>query len=43
MTVEVFCPGTTDPDGEALRDFARELLAAIEPVLPACRASYHTP
>jgi EpsI family protein len=43
LTVEVFCPGTTDPDGEALRDFTRELLAAVEPVLPGCRASYHIP
>jgi EpsI family protein len=43
MTVEVFCPGATDPDGEALRDFARELLAAVEPLLPDRRASYYIP
>lgn len=43
MTVEVFCPGSTDPDGEALREFVRELLPALEPILPAERASYHIP
>jgi EpsI family protein len=43
LTVEVFCPGTTDPDGEALRDFARELLTAVEPILPPNRANYHIP
>ena len=44
MTVEVFCPGTTDPDGQVLRDFASRLLAAVEPILPAeGRASYHIP
>jgi EpsI family protein len=43
MTVEVFCPGTTDPDGEALRDFAGRLLAALEPILPGDRANYYIP
>ena len=43
LTVEVFCPGSTDPDGEALREFSREVLAAIEPILPVNRASYHIP
>jgi hypothetical protein len=44
MTVEIFCPGTIDPDGEALRDFARSLLVAIEPIAPIeARASYHIP
>lgn len=43
MTVEVFCPGSTDPDGEALRDFSERLLAAIEPVLPRDRANYFIP
>jgi EpsI family protein len=43
MTVEVFCPGATDPDGEALRDFAARLLVAIEPVLPRNRANYYIP
>jgi hypothetical protein len=43
LTVEVFCPGATDPDGAALRDFAGQLLAAIEPVLPENRANYYVP
>jgi len=43
MTVEVFCPGDADPDGEALRDFATSLLDALEPFLPDDRASYHLP
>jgi EpsI family protein len=43
MTVEVFCPAATDQDGEALRDFARELLVAVEPLLPEPRATYHIP
>jgi EpsI family protein len=43
MTVEVFYPGDTDPDGEALRVLAQELLKAIEPILPLERAAYHIP
>jgi hypothetical protein len=43
MTVEVFYPGDMDPEGEALRDFARELIVALEPILPRPRASYHIP
>lgn len=43
LTVEVFCPGESDPDGAALRAFAASLLDAIEPVLPANRANYHVP
>ena len=43
MTVEVFCPGPSDPDGSSLRDFAGRLLAALEPILPAERANYHVP
>ena len=43
MTVEVFCPGETDPDGAALEDFARPLLEALEPILPASRAEYYIP
>jgi hypothetical protein len=43
MTVEVFCPGETDPDGEALRDFAKDLLVALEPILPERRAEYFVP
>src|SRR5207253_5945600 len=43
MTVEVFCPGDGNPDGEALRDFARTLLEALEPLLPENRAEYFIP
>jgi len=43
MTVEVFYPGDVDPDGVALGDFARELLAALEPILPTDRAEYYVP
>jgi Protein of unknown function (DUF3485) len=43
LTIEVFCPGETDPDGAALRDFGGRLLAAIEPVLPVERAHYYIP
>jgi EpsI family protein len=43
MTVEVFCPGESDPDGAALKDFSRELLAALEPLLPDHRDEYHVP
>ena len=43
LTVEVFCPGTTDPDGEALKDFSAHLLGELEPILPENRAHYHIP
>jgi EpsI family protein len=43
LTVEVFCPGDWDPDGAALQDFARSLLAALEPILPEDRANYYIP
>jgi EpsI family protein len=43
MTVEVFYRGENDPDGEGLRDFARELLKALEGILPLERADYHIP
>ncbi|WP_422930970.1 EpsI family protein [Singulisphaera sp. PoT] len=43
MTVEVFCPGDLDPNGEALDDFAKELLVALEPFLPKDRADYYVP
>jgi hypothetical protein len=43
MTVEVFYPGDNDPDGDALRDFAVELVKALEPILPLERAIYHIP
>jgi EpsI family protein len=43
MTVEVFYPGANDPEGDALRDFAGELLKAMEAILPLERADYHIP
>ena len=43
LTVEVFCPGELDPDGEALKDFASALLAELEPILPGDRARYYVP
>jgi len=43
MTVEVFYPGDQDSEGEALREFARELMRAMEPILPIPRATYHVP
>ncbi len=43
MTIEVFYPGDRDPDGEALRDFAGELVRAMEPVLPTPRDAYYLP
>ncbi|WP_165246661.1 EpsI family protein [Paludisphaera soli] len=43
MTVEVFYPGDVDPDAVALAEFGRELLAALEPILPVERAEYHVP
>jgi hypothetical protein len=43
ITVEVFCPGDSDPDGAALRDFAQALLPALEALLPEDRANYYIP
>ena len=43
MTVEVFYPGDHDSEGDALREFARELVKALEPILPIERALYHVP
>lgn len=43
LTVEVFCPGESDPDGVALRDFSNALLDVLEPILPEHRAQYHIP
>jgi EpsI family protein len=43
MTVEVFYPGDTDAEGEALREFAQELVRMLEPILPLERAAYHVP
>jgi hypothetical protein len=43
MTVEVFYPGESDPEDEALKDFSRVLLSALEPLLPESRAEYFIP
>jgi EpsI family protein len=43
LTVEVFCPGESDPDGEALREFAAALLDALEPILPKAQDQYYIP
>jgi len=43
MTVEVFCPGESDPDGSVLKDFVADLLVALEPILPEDRAEYYIP
>ncbi|APW61664.1 EpsI family protein [Paludisphaera borealis] len=43
MTVEVFYPGESDPDALALGAFSRELLVALEPILPTDRAEYYVP
>jgi hypothetical protein len=43
MTVEVFYPGDNDADGDALKDFARELVKTLEPILPRERALYYVP
>lgn len=43
MTVETFYPGENDPDGQVLQEFARELLGALEPILPVERANYYIP
>jgi EpsI family protein len=43
MTIEVFYPGDLDPDGDAFREFATELVRAMDPILPIPRASYYQP
>jgi exosortase len=43
LTVEIFCPGDSDPDGEALREFAGALSDRLEPMLPDDRAHYFIP
>jgi hypothetical protein len=43
MTIEVFYPGDLDPNGDAFREFAGELLLAMEPILALPRASYFLP
>jgi EpsI family protein len=43
ITIEVFYPGDQDPEGDVLREFARELMSALDPILPFPRAAYHVP
>lgn len=43
MTVEVFYPGDNDSEGDALRQFAQELVKSLETILPIERAVYHVP
>ncbi len=43
LTVEVFCPGQQDPNGESLKDFASALQTALEPLLPTDRVAYYVP
>jgi hypothetical protein len=43
MTVEVFYPGDNDSEGEALKQFAHDLVKTLEPILPLERAVYHVP
>jgi Protein of unknown function (DUF3485) len=43
MTVELFYPGENDTEGDALREFAQELVKTLEPILPLERAVYHVP
>lgn len=43
LTVEIFCPGEHDPEGESLKEFAAAVTEALEPLLPADRASYYIP
>ncbi len=43
LTVEVFGRGDSDPDGEALREFASALLDHLEPILPDHQAAYYIP
>lgn len=43
MTVEVFSVGDTDAQDTLLKDFSRELLKTLEPILPEDRADYYVP
>lgn len=43
ITLEVFYAGDRDPDGDGLRDFARELVRSLDPILPSPRAAYYLP
>ena len=43
LTVEIFCAGDSDPESEALRDFAAVVLDNLDPLMPEDRAPYHIP
>ena len=43
LTVEVFAPGESDPEGTLIRDLAAALLPELEPILPAERVAYFIP
>jgi EpsI family protein len=43
LTVEIFCPGELDPDGELIQAFVADLLHELEPLLPETRAAYFRP
>ena len=43
MTVEVFWTGESEEKVAAFQDFARAVLAGLEPILPTDRADYHIP
>jgi EpsI family protein len=43
LTVEVFYPGESDPEGESLKDFSSALLEALSPLLPDDKVAYHVP
>jgi hypothetical protein len=43
LTVEVFWKSEADPDSLAFRDFAKALLAELDPIMPTDRAGYYVP
>ena len=43
MTIEVFSTGDGDPEGTAMIEFSRVVLANLEPILPRPRARYYIP
>jgi hypothetical protein len=43
LTVEIFAPVETDPDGEAMGEFAGLLIEKLGALMPGERVSYHVP
>jgi EpsI family protein len=43
LTVEIFFPAESDPDDDALKELARDLLGELDKLLPDNRAEYHVP